>query len=367
MLKTLFFLSSLFLCVFVPGLAQTRSDEAAVKITADLIQIDAVVTKNGKPITDLKAEDFEIFEDGRRRQISSFAYVAGRRTIALVVDDLGLSSQSMADVKRQLRKFIDEQLGPNDQIALVLTSDNEKLGPPQFVSDRSELQRKWERLVWNRCSRVGPRTNPNLNSSTDRECGPDAATAKDSLRAVRATVEGLGKVPGRKSMVLFSDNLPRPGDEPEISEDSLNKLTEIAMRSSVVMYAVDPGSFRVTSLNDHDTSKNHPPPYGAQEYKVDLYLRSGTIERRRKAARLMVEETGGFLVKDKNYFQLDDILEDQSGYYLIGYRPATDTFDKRLHTFKARVKKRGMTVRTRSGFLGISDEEVKRSKQISNQ
>ena len=63
------------LCAVLPSLAQTQPDDV-VRITTNLVQIDVVVTKNGKPIKDLKAEDFEIFEDGHRQVITSFAYVS---------------------------------------------------------------------------------------------------------------------------------------------------------------------------------------------------------------------------------------------------------------------------------------------------
>jgi len=122
-----------------------------VKITTNLVQVDAVVTRDGKPVRDLKADDFEIFEDGRKQQISSFAYISNvpgstsalpandkgknappvvshplqphepRRVIALVVDDLGLSAESMGSVRKQLSKFIDNQLAPNDLVAIIRT------------------------------------------------------------------------------------------------------------------------------------------------------------------------------------------------------------------------------------------------------
>src|SRR5829696_7357911 len=96
--------------------------EDVVTITSNLVQIDVVVTdKDGKQVTDLRADDFEIAEDSKRQQITNFTYVSAespqvtpaagevaaarnaatppparlrrdqvRRTIALVVDDLGL-------------------------------------------------------------------------------------------------------------------------------------------------------------------------------------------------------------------------------------------------------------------------------------
>src|SRR4051812_28609934 len=96
-------------------------DDDVVKISTNLIQIDVTVTDGkGKPITDLKPDEVEIYENGRKQQISNFSFVSSlrpdaektpavgkaavpvpvpvpqqvlrpeqiRRTIALVVDDL---------------------------------------------------------------------------------------------------------------------------------------------------------------------------------------------------------------------------------------------------------------------------------------
>ena len=122
-------------CTFLPVSGQTKPPndrDDVVKITTNLVQIDAIVTKDGKPVPNLKAEDFEIYEDGHKQTITSFAYISNvgtppsaapdnkgagtpaapgapaspikrdvpRRTIAIVVDDLGLSAESMGQVRR---------------------------------------------------------------------------------------------------------------------------------------------------------------------------------------------------------------------------------------------------------------------------
>src|SRR5712691_13476811 len=51
-------------------------EQDVVRITTNLVQVDAVVTKDGKPVTDLKPEDFEIFEDGHPQTITNFSYVS---------------------------------------------------------------------------------------------------------------------------------------------------------------------------------------------------------------------------------------------------------------------------------------------------
>ena len=67
---------ALLACAFFPALPQTKTDDDVVRITTNLVQIDAVVTKDGKLVPNLKAEDFEIFEDGRRQTITSFAFIS---------------------------------------------------------------------------------------------------------------------------------------------------------------------------------------------------------------------------------------------------------------------------------------------------
>src|SRR3989449_5319161 len=102
-----------------------KSEEVdVVRITTNLVQVDAVVTdKSGKIITDLKPEEVQIFEDGRQQKVTHFSHIVTgadstgsakpivadknvppvptrlkpediRRTMAIVVDDLGLSFQS---------------------------------------------------------------------------------------------------------------------------------------------------------------------------------------------------------------------------------------------------------------------------------
>jgi hypothetical protein len=93
-----------------------------VRINVNVIQVDAVVTDSkGHKVTGLKAEDFEVFQNGVPQRITNFNYVENgikptassvrwaprvplkpgqvRRTIVLVVDDLGMSFEGMAYVR----------------------------------------------------------------------------------------------------------------------------------------------------------------------------------------------------------------------------------------------------------------------------
>src|SRR6185295_19777593 len=68
---------------FVPALAQTTlqekppsQEDEVVRIDTNLVQVDAVVTDaKGRHVTDLRADEFEILEDGRPQQVTSFSYI----------------------------------------------------------------------------------------------------------------------------------------------------------------------------------------------------------------------------------------------------------------------------------------------------
>src|ERR1044071_1782222 len=59
-----------------PQPQQTDDQDDVVRINTNLVQVDVVVTKDGKMVTDLTADDFEIFEDGRRQTITNFTYIS---------------------------------------------------------------------------------------------------------------------------------------------------------------------------------------------------------------------------------------------------------------------------------------------------
>ena len=395
-------------CIFLPALAQTKpatpaqpqkpgdDQDDVVRITTNLVQVDAVVTKDGKLVTDLTADDFEIYEDGKRQTISSFAYISNvpaptsqpttpavkeksrdvvpvtalkpddpRRTIAIVVDDLGISAESMGQVKSQLRKFIREQMQPNDLVAIIRTGG--ELGVlQQFTNDKRVLNRAVDQLRWNFCNRVGIHLFTPLGSPAWQGC---RGAFGNTMRSLHFILDAMGQLSGRKSMVVLSDNLPRESqDEFYFGRDHryfdyantsslLSKVAEKAIRSSVVIYTVDTQGLAVAGITAADSFSGDIRSIQEQMRNVMDY-RASLLMSRNEGGELIAKQTGGFFVRNSNDFQLRRVLEDQSGYYLLGYRPTEETFNRRFHHIKAKVKKSGMTLRTRYGFFGISEEDV---------
>jgi hypothetical protein len=145
--------------------------------------------------------------------------------------------------------------------------------------------------------------------------------------------------------------------------DSLHSLGELAIRASVVIYGITSQRLQATGATPADEISF--PPQHTRRRQPDqrdaltnlINTRSIELHRNTDGAELLSKQTGGFVVRNQNDFGFERVFEDQSGYYLIGYRPASTTFDRRFHTIQARVKRGGMTVRTRGGFFGVSGDE----------
>lgn len=390
-----------------------------VRITSNLVQVDAVVTKDGKQVTDLRAEDFELFEDGKPQSITHFSYISNvasvpsniaataspkdrsgppvvpaaahphdlRRTIALVVDDLGMSFQSMADVRRQARKFIDEKLQPNDLVAIVRTG-GEVGALQQFTTDKRMLYNALDHLHWYPCSRTGLYVFAPAGSQTtssEAPCG-GSRNISDTLRSLKFIVQGMRDLPGRKSLVLFSDHLPIETQEPgttnsqvqsqnntsaidtgdaDFDSDTtsylpqLQKVAELAIRASVVIYAVDTRGLQYTGVTAADRIVATNARGITTQVNSIMSSRSMAMTVGREGSDLIARQTGGFLIRNSNDFGLPKVMEDQQGYYLIGFRPNEETFNRNFHHIKIKVKGRGLTVRTREGFYGMRDEDAR--------
>ena len=402
-------------------------EQDVVRITTNLVQVDAVVTKDGKPVTDLKPEDFEIAEDGRPQTITNFSYVSNRseaksvtkapakapgrdntsaptippalhpddvrRTIALVVDDLGMSLESTIQTRERLRKFVNEELQPNDLVAIIRTG-GEVGALQQFTNDKRLLQGAVNRLKWNPCSRKGLHVFAPVGNDYGRNLCSLSAQA-GTLQSLIFVLQGMRDLPGRKSMILLTDDLQLPSlagmstsQQPDLLTSGVinatstlggelifggmpvfEKIVELAIRASIVVYSVDTRGLQYTGVTA--TDRLGPivtrPTGTIRQQLLDVQptnvfqrtssMRSEALLAGREGSDFISRRTGGFGVHNANDLGLRQIAEDQQGYYLLAYKPAGEIFNRKFHSIKVSVKRKGLAVRTRAGFYGLTDEE----------
>ncbi len=387
--------------------AEVGEDEV-VRITTNLVQLDVVVTdKRGNQVTDLKVEDFEVLQDGRPQQITNFSYVAARtaapagdgskldetttparaaergqvrRTIALVVDDLGLSFPSTERVRQALREFVEKQIGPGDLVAILRTGAGGG-ALQQFTSDKRLLLSAVERIRWVPLGRGeltefraidsgpvggGGSVSDRLDAIDKlRKSQRDADLLIDTFNSLGSVAEGMHTLPGRKAVIFYSDGFdidPDPDDPAnQRKRDALRRLVDRASRSAVAFYTVDARGLAYTGLTASDSTGGTTFGGGtmtASDIDAKASERRLTLEATQFGLQYLARELGGFGVQNTNALNMGRVLEDLSGYYLVGYRPEGATFNKQFHKIAARVKGRpDLTVRTRSGFYGLTEEE----------
>jgi VWFA-related protein len=312
--------------------------------------------------------------------------------MALVVDDLGLSFESTVRTRDALRKFVAENVRPGDLVAILRTGKAAGV-LQQLTADTRQLYEAIDRLRYNQMGREGldsytpiepsaltqatvggrPVTEQPAASATDSVFADfrDQLNTTATLAALNLTIRGLQKLPGRKSIVLFSNGLDfqdemfaagggkySPGGVQTVA--LRERLIDLAHRASVVIYAVDPSGLEAPfTIRDNFS--------GASPEQVMGTLQSRGVRTFRKQMGMdqLAESTGGFLFKNNNDLAagLRRVAAELEGYYLIGYRPDDSTFDPKtgrrlFRSLKVKVRRPGLTVRSRAGFLGYIDSRA---------
>ena len=395
-------------------------------VRSELVQLDVVVSgKDGRPVADLAAGDFQLFEDGKPQPLSHFA-LARRpgvsvepapptpsadeaaspasapegpspersRFFVLAVDDLHTAPGSMAEARRAMTRFVDEQAAADDFVALVTTSG--AVGVHQdFTRDRRALHRAIER-VRSRYQPVEPGGAPYLSEyqaelidrsdvdalrlavqevlQTEDYLGEIGAREKAyaqarrmvfeimarsgrTLQAIEGVVRGLSRLPGRKAVVLVSDGFLVGLGAAENSAFDVRRIVDAATRSGVVLYGLDTRGL-VADVPGGGASFQGPGVLSAPGVRESLQARGN--EAQRQSLNALAEDTGGFLVHDTNDLGrgFARILRDSEVYYLLAYEPTNTTRDGRFRRVELRVPGRpGVRVRTRSGYFAPDDRK----------
>ena len=429
-----------------PSPAIQRSNpnqDDVVRVTTNLVQVDVVVTdKEGRQIRDLTPEDFEISEDKRKQNITNFSYIStltegdssaarpdansstavkpagvnvepGRRVIAIVVDDLGLSAESITYIPAALKRFITQDMQPKDLVAIIRTSSGAG-SIQQFSSDKERLTRAVDNIRFNPIGRAGLEPFTPIQSSQlseefkvsaqrmgQQDDQRESYFSVGALGTLQLMIRGLADVPGRKAIVFVSESFRLFNSEGRNQRifDAIRRLTDEANRSSVVIYTLDPTGVQTLNLTAADKVNSQaymfdksillptpiPSPEVLSTRRVDAaadaerdsqsaFRKLRALETVRNSQNIesqtvlsfLSQQTGGLYVHNRNDLGsgLQSIVSDQKGYYLIGYRPEQPVVDpatgrRRFHNIDVKVKRSGLRVRSRAGYYGIADEERK--------
>jgi VWFA-related protein len=396
-----------------PASRKADSQDQPIRLKTDLIELRAVVTdKQGKPVTDLSKDDFEITENGRKQVISFFTteqvsseratglpgaspatrrpvppVARPKRTVALFVDTLHMATANVMQVKLQLLKFVDERLGDEDLAAVVATGGG--LGVfSQFTSDKRVLRAAINRLSNFPASRSNSAYTPFLASRVEAE-DPDALEVaksvvrqeehlpadphfealvtsiaksrarqvsaeasylrRETLFVLKAVAARIAEMPGQRLVLFLSDGFTLFDDSVSDSDD-LRAAISRATRSGVVIYAVNAKGLHGNPIYDITTSVPTEPRI---VNLITNYFAAGDRELEAGMERL-AKGTGGeaFLTTNDLKGALGKALDGNGFYYALAYYPTAPEDKKDFRSIKVSVKGHpDYRVRTQSGYL----------------
>lgn len=178
----------------------------------DAVEVYAsVVDGTGQPVRGLRADDFEVLEDGQLQAISTFTAGDFPLAVGLALDhSFSMAGPPLAAVKRAGRSFLDA-LRPHDESFVIgISSQVEVLAPARLA-------------------------RPDQAAAVDALTAWGTTALHDAILAAIETVDGAG---GRRALVILSD-----GDD-RYSDASAAEVIARARRSNVIVYPVALGRLR---------------------------------------------------------------------------------------------------------------------------
>jgi VWFA-related protein len=354
------------------ALAETPPPPTPVtQVGVDVIRLDATVTdKNGRPVTDLRPEEFRLKVDGKLVPVENAAFFgstaaadgvdpedaadaareSGRdRSIVFLIDDLNLSPGSVYWARQALRAFAAGWDSEEAMIGVRFTSDG---------GDKVLLSRNPARF----------------DAAIERfryRFGEGNANFAQRIYSLVTTINALRSAPGRKAVILVTDGLSVEYRRDQLGIDSpfdslfpdrntdaaLRMIVEVASRAGAVVHTVHPRGL-VAPWPYHGNSVLAPeePLAGMEAWQ---------------ALQTLASHTGGLAVFSRNDLKrgLLKVVADQRSYYLVGFEPPRSTFSQsgrpKFHKIKLSVDRPDVRVRTRAGFYGVTDDDVRKRVPLS--
>ncbi len=404
--------------------AQPAPADPTIRTAVQEVVVDLIVRdRKGRFIGDLRPEEVEVLEDGRPQRIVSFRLIQGRaatergesvrldplrqiRLVSLVFDRLGQDARRLA--RRAALDLLQNHSSPNTYYA-VLRIDH-SLGVLQpFTRDPGKLRAAVERATGGApaqydtsdlsLERLGGSSGANAPAAEDLStiAGPvdagamgaaaaEAAVSRtvtamlqlsqsfarqqqgnSSLTALLALVKGQQSLPGRKSVLYFSEGL-------ELSHDVMHQFETLigqANRANVAFYAVDARGLITSSLLSGNADalaeaaaagrrarrRNTGILNRGDMVSADTVLDSVRSNTQGNLETLAVA-TGGFLMANSNDLRkpVRRFVEDVYSYYELTYRPSNPNFDGRFRRLEVKVRRPKVVVQSRSGYFAMPPE-----------
>jgi len=419
----------LLLTVIFGSVVFAQQTEDVVRVKSNLVNIDVIVRdKKGKYVADLKAEDFTVVENGVAQKVEFFdaplsrtetkttaastptgpaptvTPTTPRNYVALVLDTQNTELPNLKQVREGTVKYIREQISDNDVVAVFMITNGLQMLQP-FTYDKAKLiaavenagvtagSKIWEqkdiaenirslRELLSSASPQGSITTPAGGSEAARlliaqhvleqfltlRTALGLQQSRPVLAALAAIAEGLRPIPGKKTLVLFSQGFVTPA----VLDWQVQSTIDLANRANVAVYIVDSGGLRASAPASGAVAP--PPPLASvsglagQEERIRAVGGETVFDNVRQEGQSreydilyrISGDTGGKFLKGNNDIGqgLERINDEIHARYTLAYRSTNQNFDGTFRKVKIEVRRPDTQIISRSGYYAIPPEEI---------
>lgn len=368
------------------------------RVQTNLVVVNVTVRdKSGKPITDLKKEDFTLFEDDKPQTISVFELQrlsremlppldAGSRTVAekitpaapvkpietgskrfqdkrligLMFDFSSMSPAEQLRAQQAAIKFLTTQMTASDMVSIMVFSTVFKV-IQDFTDNRDLL------ISTIKSFRIGESSELALAGTTPDDAddtGLDQSFVADEtefnifntdrkLSALEDAARKLAAFPEKKALVYFSSGISKTGME---NQAQLRATVGAAVRANVSFYPVDARGLMALIPGGDATQAG---PKGTALFSGAGQTRARTsFNDQQETLYTLAADTGGKALFDSNDLTLGirQAQQDIDSYYILGYYSTNPKQDGRYRRIKVKLTRQlEAKLEFRSGYYAAKE------------
>lgn len=383
-----------------PPDSQSQKDEpqTPIRVTSELVLANVVVRdKKSNLIRDLKKSDFTLYEDGKKQDIATFDFenvealetagaaektvtgaapeISGpagvlkksaepvmnardRRVIVLFFDFSAMEPDQIDRCVDAAKKYINAQMRPVDIVALVSLATNMNVDL-DFTDNKAKIMS----TLGSYSSGSGEGFAAGGTDGTEGSAETGGSYSADDtdyntfsadwkLLALQSTMDALGKISQKKSLIYFSNGITQTGTD---NQSALRAATAAAVKNNVSIYPVDVRGLQAFPPGGEaqNASLRGQSAYNGAAVLNDL---SGNAASQETLSTLAAD-TGGKAFFDTNDFSgvFTQVQKDTSAYYVLGFTSTNRLKDGRYRRLKVVVNRPDVKLEYRPGYYAGRD------------
>lgn len=313
-----------------------------------LVEVSAIVTRDGQPVSDLRADEVRVLDNGVEQPLVAFEFIdlgqvtgaAQRRDFIIVIDNLHIDPTRTAQTIDTALALID-RLGPHDRVAVATTGLPDD--PFDFTTEREAARAFVRRVRGQRMTRA----------IVPGELELAARAAMDRLANVAAEMRSDAE---RRSVLFISEGHPTLGQTAETRRSENNngyvefrEVIRQAALANVAIYTVDPRGLR---------APGHAA-IASRDMSLSVYSSASWTDDVQGSLAVLALNTGGIQTRWTNDLtaNLDRMVQDSRQYYRLAYAqpdPAPGKKQPATRGIKVKVTRPGIDVRARQRYAPLS-------------